>query len=493
MTHRFLTGAAAFALLAGLASVSTAQAQQAAPSDQSAAPAPAAPAHPTWEGIMFSGHIEGGTNINPDSPTNNTNFGQLFTDRPNTFRVNQTTLAAEQDIDSSQSTFNWGWRVEGLYGTDARFTHVPGLFDRATGSPYQWDLEEGSLSGHFPIIFGGGIDMKIGTYPTPIGYEVIDATGNFFYTHSYIFNYGIPLKHTGMYATAHVTDMLDVWAGVDSGVNTGLPGFRATDDNHSGALLAGFGLNNPIPNLTILALAHIGPEVGYVSDAKCATPAGGVTNGNGVCLYNGAGQLQDPNHHAREIYDAVTTYKVNDNLTVANELDFIHDDLGVAVGTVGTPTRTSHSGATAEGTSFYGIYKWNDQWSFGARGEVFRDDQGLFVTSFQESNAFMNAERGIGTTYSAYNAGYNAGKATYSELTIGANWTPAVPFPSQLPSTLGLTIRPEFRWDHAFGMANGAHAFDVTAASGAATAPAGTLNGTKDDQILLSVDAILAF
>ena len=398
MSNRFLTGAAAIALLAGLASVSPVQAQQAAPADQAAAPA--APAHPTWNGIMFSGHIEAGSNFNPDGPDNNINFGQLFTDRANSFRMNQTTLAAEQDIDSSASTFNWGWRVEGMYGTDARFTHVPSLFDRATSSPYQWDLEEGSLSGHFPIIFGGGIDMKIGTYPTPIGYEVIDGTGNFFYTHSYIFNYGIPLKHTGFYATAHVTDMVDIWAGVDSGVNTGLPGFRSTDDNHSGAFLAGFAINNPIPNLTILALAHVGPEYGYNSDAKC-----GATNTIGatvtvlaLCLYNGAGQLQDPNHHAREIFDAVTTYKVNDNLSVANEIDYIHDDLGVATP---EPAATGHSGATAEGTSFYGIYKWNDQWSFGARGEVFRDDQGLFVTSFQESNAFMNAERGIGTTYPA--------------------------------------------------------------------------------------------
>lgn len=442
---------------------------------------------------MFSGHVEAGTNLNPDSPANNINFGQLFTDRANSFRVNQTTLAAEQDIDSSQSTFNWGWRVEGLYGTDARFTHVPGLFDRATQSPYQWDLEEGSFSGHFPIIFGGGIDMKIGTYPTPIGYEVIDGTGNFFYTHSYIFNYGIPLKHTGFYATAHVTDMVDIWAGLDTGVNAGLPGFRATDDNHSGAFLAGFALNNPIPNLTILALAHIGPEVGYVSDGKCnATNAVSATgNGNSVCYYNGAGQLQDPNHHAREIYDAVTTYKVNDNLSVANEIDFIHDDLGVVNATA---PATNHSGASAEGGSIYGIYKWNDQWSFGGRGEVFRDDEGLFVTSFTESNAFMNAERGIATTSSAYNAGYNAGKATYSELTIGANWTPAVAFPDMLPSTLGLTIRPEARWDHAWGF-NKTTTDSVTGATVANhvfdTNSHGV--GTKDDQFLFSIDGILAF
>src|ERR1700761_9297832 len=125
MSLRFLTGAAAVALTAALA-VSPARAQQAAPAPADAAPA--APAHPVWNGITFSGHIDGGTNINPDSPDNNVNFGQLFQDRSNSFRMNQANLAAEQDIDSSQSTFNWGWRVEGMYGTDARFTHTIGLF-----------------------------------------------------------------------------------------------------------------------------------------------------------------------------------------------------------------------------------------------------------------------------------------------------------------------------------------------------------------------------
>jgi len=389
--------------------------------------------------------------------------------------MNQAALAAEQDIDSSQSTFNWGWRVEGMYGTDARFTHTPGLFDRATHSPYQWDLEEGSLSGHFPVIFGGGIDVKAGIYPTPIGYEVIDGTGNFFYTHSYIFNYGIPLKHTGFYATAHVTNMLDLWAGLDTGVNSGMPFFRATDNNHAGAVLAGFGLNNPIPNLTILGLAHIGPENGYVAGAPntpCAANGSVGPTGATYC-YTG-----DPNTRVRQIYDIVTTYKPTDVLTIANETNYIRDDM---------------FSATAEGSAFYGIYKWNDQWSFGARGEVFRDDKGFFVSSVQESTAFMNFERGTPTGLSAYSGGYNNGKATYSELTIGANWTPAVAFPSQLPSTLGLTIRPEFRWDHAFGTVSGAHPFDVTTASGATAPAAGTFQGTKDDQILLSVDAILAF
>lgn len=459
MQYRFLTGAAAVALMAGLAAVSPVHAQTAAPADQAA---PAAPAHPTWNGIMFSGHVDAGTTLNPDSPDNNVNFGQLFTDRANSFRVNQTTLAAEQDIDSTAPNFNWGWRVEGMYGTDARFTHTTGLFDRATNSPYQWDLEEASLSAHLPYLVSGGIDVKAGTYPTPIGFEVIDSTGNFFYSHSYIFNYGIPLKHTGIYATAHVFNFLDIWAGADTGVNTGVPFMRSTDDNHTGAFLAGFGLNNLLPNLTILGLAHVGAENAYV--------AGRV------------GPAVNRNNYLRQIYDVVTSYKLGDALTLANETNFIKDDLSPGLS-------PNHSGATAEGTAFYGIYKFNDQWSFGARGEVFRDDQGFFVTSFQESQAFMNAERGTAVANSAFGAGYNTGKATYSELTIGANWAPAIAFPAVAPATAGLTIRPEFRWDHAFGMNPGMHPFDVTNASGAS----GTINGTKNDQFLLSVDAILAF
>ncbi len=138
------------------------------------------------------------------------------------------------------------------------------------------------------------------------------------------------------------------------------------------------------------------------------------------------------NGYARQIYDVVTTWKPTDQITVANEINFIRDDL-------------FH--ATAEGTAFYGIYKWNDQWSFGARGEAFRDDQGFFVGAFQESQAFVNAERGIGMgntvgPTNANNSGYNAGKATYSELTLGANWVPAIAFPDALPSTLGFSDDP---------------------------------------------------
>ena len=66
----------------------------------------------------------------------------------------------------------------------------------------------------------GGIDLKVGQYPTPLGYETIDPSTNPFYSHSYIFQFGLPFKHTGALATTHVNDVLDIYSGIDTGTNT---------------------------------------------------------------------------------------------------------------------------------------------------------------------------------------------------------------------------------------------------------------------------------
>ncbi len=433
MNRNFLAGTAAIALLIGLAASPPARADD--------APPPAPPPHPMIGPVMFSGNIEAGTNVNFDDPANNYNFGQLFTDRANSFRMNQAVLTAEKDLDPAATGLDWGFKIQGMYGTDARYTHSTGMWDLATHSPYQFDFVEFNGQAHLPVIFSGGIDLKAGVYSTPIGYEVINATGNFFYTHSYIFNFGIPLKHTGVLSVSHITPMFDLWAGVDTGVNTWLP-TRGGDDNGSPAVLFGLGINNPIPNLTILALSHLGPENPYVK--------------------GGVGPAPDRNHYARQIYDVVTSYKVNDALTVANELNYIRDDL-------------FH--ATAEGTALYGIYALNDQLSFGGRGEIFRDDQGFFVGGFGSGQDFMRVERGLTP---AANTVYSAGKATYLALTLGVNYKPPLP---NMPLNAELTIRPEIRWDHATGLAGGKKAFDMN----------GSGVNTSNDQFLFSIDGIISF
>src|ERR1019366_1199476 len=101
-------------------------------------------------------------------------------------------------------------------------------------------------------------DLKVGQYSTPLGFETIDPSTNPFYSHSYIFNFGLPLEHTGVLSTTHVSPLLDIYLGVDTGENTTF-GPRG-DNNNSIAGIGGFGLNMMDGNLTVLVLSHMGPE-----------------------------------------------------------------------------------------------------------------------------------------------------------------------------------------------------------------------------------------
>jgi hypothetical protein len=441
---------------------------------QAPAPAPAAPAAPAAApstaislpyGIQLTGHVEVGTSVNPDSPSNNVNFGQTFTDQANTFRMNQLTFAIERDLDPKNADYQWGFRFQPIYGTDARVEHFMNEFDRSTNSPYQFDIVELDGQAHIPTI-GGGTDLKFGQYPTPIGEEVIDALGNTFYSHSYIFQYGLPYKHTGLLTTTHINDTLDLWLGLDTGVNNSL-GDRGSANNFLPKFLGGIGLNGLMGgNLTILALSHVGPEnPSYfeVTNPTILAPAGNPPDG----------LVAHADSSMREYFDVVTTYKINDSWQTVNEMNLIHDDLFKATG---------------GGVAQYLMYSFNDQWSFAGRAEVFADNHGFFVCSAQEAEDYADIQRGLapnvaycsgnGPTNAIYGVGPGgAENITYGELTIGANYKPS------LSDKANFVIRPEFRYDTVIGGAEHASPFDVNAAG----------FGTKTSQFTLAIDAIIGF
>ena len=116
-------------------------------------------------------------------------------------------MTINKPTDPNATGFDWGFKVQGMYGSDARYTHFLGIFDQNPGPGYenQFDIVEGDVSCcTLPFPTAGGMDVKVGMYPTPLGYEVIDPSGNPFYSHSYIFNFGLPLKHTGILTTSHL-------------------------------------------------------------------------------------------------------------------------------------------------------------------------------------------------------------------------------------------------------------------------------------------------
>jgi hypothetical protein len=436
----FLCNSCASTALAAAAICASSAGAQAQTTQVPAASAPAAPAPeasstpaPTgflnsmsfapsgWAStISLGAQLEGGFVLNTNHPSDGLNFGQLFTDKANQFQLNQILLTLQRPTDPKATGYDVGFKFQFLYGSDARYTHYLGEFNHAIDSRYQISINEADLSIHLPWLTSGGVDLKVGQYPTPIGYEVIDPSGNPFYSHSYIFNFGIPLVHTGGYFVTHVNPMIDIYLGGDSGVNTT---FGGGDNNGSGALLTGFNLTLLGGNLTILALSHMGPE----------NPTLAVPQAAGFWRFEN---------------DAVITYKASDKLTLTTELNYIRDDFFRADG---------------YGAAQYASYALTDTLTLNGRAEIWRDNKGFYVGAFPGNLDFVNASLGLPAT------AITAPPTTYSEFTAGVTWKPAVGSP------LGsFAIRPEVRYDHSL---NGTKPFNSGRDAGALTFAADAIVG----------------
>ena len=345
--------------------------------------------------FKLSGHVAAGITVNARDPSDDLNFGHLFTDRASDVLLNQFVLTAERPIDPSVQKFDVGFKLQGMYGSDARYTHFLGQFDGITNRRNQFDVVEAYAQAHLPILTSGGVDVKVGQYVTLEGAEVIDATGNFFYSHTYIFNFGIPFKHTGVMTTTHINKNVDLYLGADTGVNTTFG--RGGDNNGAPAFHGGLGFRMFDGALSVLATTHIGPEN--------ARGAAGVR----------------PNKDLRYLNDVTIIWTINKKITSTTDLNYIHDD-GFDV--------------SGGGVAQYLVYTINDVLSAGIRGEVWRDSQGFFVAAFPGNRDFVNFEKGLPATAIAY------GPTTYSAITAGVNFKP--PLTGFLK---GLTVRPEIRYD----------------------------------------------
>jgi hypothetical protein len=350
--------------------------------------------------FKISGWIDSGITFNPDSPQGNQNFGRLFDDRANEPLLNQLVINFERALAPEPGQFDWGFKLQFMYGSDARFIHSLGLFDRTANETLQPDLVEAYLNFHFPVITEGGLDLKLGKFVTLEGAETIDPRTDFFYSHTCIFNFGIPFNHTGALATFHATKSLDLYAGITRGVNTSVE-----DNNDSPAFDGGVGLNLLDGKLTALASTHIGPE----------TP--------------------DDNRHNRYLNDLTITAKPAKNLTAITDLNYIYDEA---------------ADATGYGIAQYFIYTINDVLSVGLRGEIWRDADGFYVASFAENDDALDLLRGGSVTIDPRTVG--GGKTTYGAVTLGLNIKPPVPKPAA-----SLVFRPELRFDRAL---NGTRPFN---------------------------------
>lgn len=371
------------------------QAQTPPPAEPATRATPAMPSMPTMPAMPpvptspFStyGWVQAGATLNSKQPKDRQNFGRLFDDRANEVMLNQVVLTAEKTLAAKPGESDWGYKIQGMFGSDARFIHSQGLLDNASNKMLQPDVVEAYFNFHVPGLTDGGLDVKAGKFVTLEGAETIDPRNDPFYSHTYIFNFGIPFNHTGVLAVLHATKQFDLYAGITRGVNTSL-----TDNNHTFSFHGGIGFTEG--KLTALLSTHIGPE----------TPK--------------------DNKNYRYLNDLTFTYALSDKESVITDLNYIQDDAAKAKG---------------YGIAEYYLYKVSDTLTVQVRGEIWKDKNGFYVAQFGNNDDVMNALRGKPTRDPRTVGG---GNTTYSALTVGLSIK--VPVAKPLAS---LVIRPELRYD----------------------------------------------
>ncbi len=334
--------------------------------------------------LVLGGWLDQGITVNARNPADRFNGPITFNDRDCEYQMNQLWLYAEREVDTGGYGFGVGGRVDCLYGTDWRFTQAYGL-------ETDWNESERFYGAAVPQAYMDvavdDLTVRMGHYFTIIGYEVVAAPNNFFYSHSYAKQYGEPFTHTGLLGSYNLSDQLVISAGFDRGWN------MWEDNNDELSFLGGLSWTSQ-SGATLLAFA--------------------ITNG----AYDDAGELN------RSMYSFVFTQRVTDRLTYVLQHDRGFDNDGGIQPEIGP----------RENAQWYGINQYilldvNKYWDLGLRVEWFRDDDGTRVGGIGAPH---------GWTGGPNIAGNQIGWAgNFFEITLGVNWKPCA----------NLVVRPECRWD----------------------------------------------
>lgn len=288
--------------------------------------------------ITIGGWLSGGIYGNQwNSPSNGPigmrNVGDGFT-------VDQMWIFAERKTNTEQQDWDFGGRVDYLFGADGPDTQAFG--DKTWDYGWNSARDYGSA---IPQMYGEvayrDLSVKMGRFYTPAGYEVVQATGNFFYSHSYSHTFGEAFTHTGALATYKRNDNVTFYGGWVNGWDEGWQ----TADNGS-MFLGGIGLTfSEKASLTWITTAGRFGTGEILSD--------GTVGANGDAYMN----------------TFVFNYKLTDKLTYV----FQHD--------LGTNYNNGGDDNQWYGIGNYLIRKVNDCLSYGARLEWFQDPQGARVAN----------------------------------------------------------------------------------------------------------------
>ncbi len=361
--------------------------------------------------LKIGGWLNAGVTYNANNPSNNFNGPVTFGDRSAEPQINQLNLYIQKAVATEGDDWDVGGRFDFMFGTDSIFTQAYGVpaLDVNTGQALNrgsWDLNFLGKNDNrfydialpqayaeFYVPVGNGLNVKVGHFYTPIGYETVPAPDNFFYTHAYTMQYGEPFTHTGIMANYAIDGNWSVMGGAVTGSATG--GWDGGWDKQLGNWSGLMGAT-------------------WTSDDKNTS-------------FNASGTYGGTSEHSSDdfaFYSLVLKHNITDKFHM-----MLQHDHGFADNIVGLGD-----------SEWYGInthltYDVLDNLTAGVRGEWFRDQKGFRVCS---PGRVAAATDGSGSSYATggqFTSGCTAG--SYYAVTAGVNWKPVK----------WLNVRPNVRYD----------------------------------------------
>ena len=185
----------------------------------------------------------------------------------------------------------------------------------------------------------GDVSVKVGHFYTIIGWEVVTAPDNFFYSHAYTMYNSEPFTHTGALATYNVNDCVTAYGGYVFGWDSG---FEDNGDAFLGGLSVALSDDLTVTYATV---------AGRFADDRITTEQG-------------------------YMHSIVADLALTDNLQYIFQSDYLDTE--------------DYTGATVResfGINNYLIYTLNDCWATGARFEWY-NQEGVFSPVGQDDDIY---------------------------------------------------------------------------------------------------------
>ncbi|TAE01002.1 MAG: porin [Bacteroidetes bacterium] len=308
--------------------------------------------------FSISGYLDSYYFTNFNMPKSRDNMGQSgvgrgFDRRLDQFQIGMVQTVFKYKTKKSEMVADLAYGQSAVYGNYGNVPNLPagssvnGLIPSYYGVPLANDAYSAIIikQAYFNYKATEKLSFTAGQFGTHIGYEMIDAPLNYFYSINHTFNSGIPFYHLGLKATYEFNSKVSLMLGA---VN----GFDYLHDNNRGKGLIWQLTLKPMDGLTVYfnGISTNEASADSVGGAFKSAPKGNFT-----------------------VYDLVANYNVGKwNFTTWLLLGSA-DGLGNSFGTAYNLDKTRNWG----GANFYAVYNFNDVFSLGTRVEYFDNSAGV--------------------------------------------------------------------------------------------------------------------